>query len=122
MIEIIDRFKDYKNCFQSNLDKSIEEKIDIWENCYILKYPELERKCKEQYESNGYNWRQIAEEMGTKDFFGDWYEVLGVSDVGYFLGSRFIKRLYTKHGIEYIAKMDFAEIKKEVIKYLKLEV
>jgi len=63
MLHIIDTFKDFKSCFEEKLDLSIKEKIDLWERCYISKYPELEKKCKEEYISNGYDWRKIAEEM-----------------------------------------------------------
>lgn len=287
-MEVIDTFKDYVACFQHNLDRSLEEKIGIWENCYMSQYPEIEKRCKEDYESNGYNWRQIAENMvfnrtredfdkmimayghiieiiyrmnkrvsevfcidldlnivlysglgnsagwvdkykgkrailygidkiaqlnwhkkeqlealishelchvvhfqirgedgladnidrsnynlgiwniyvegfaqffqyklldkeidsrgrqwledcmdkksqfkqlylkalyerqiGTRNFFGDWYEVMGISDVGYFLGSEFIASLYKSYGIDQIARLDFIEIEGEVMKFLR---
>lgn len=60
MIEVIDTFRDFKVCFKGNLNISVEEKIDLWENRYINKYPELEAKCKGDYEDNGYSWRDIA--------------------------------------------------------------
>lgn len=72
MIEVIDTFKDFKACFEDNLNISVEEKIDLWGNCYINKYPELETKCKRDYEDNGYSWRDIACNMvfnRTKDDF-----------------------------------------------------
>ncbi|QQY80240.1 hypothetical protein EDD65_10358 [Keratinibaculum paraultunense] len=72
MINIIDTFEDFKNCFANNLNLSIEEKIKLWEECYISKYPELEHKCKNDYEDNGYHWRDIAKGMvfnRTKDDF-----------------------------------------------------
>lgn len=77
MIEIIDTFKHFKACFEDNLNISVYEKIDLWENCYIRKYPELELKCKSDYESNGYSWRDIACNMvfnRTKDDFGKMLE------------------------------------------------
>lgn len=72
MISLIDTFEDFRMCFQDNLDATIKEKIKIWEDCYISNFPELERKCKEDYESNGYDWREIAENIvfnKTKDDF-----------------------------------------------------
>jgi len=42
---------------------NIRDKIILWERCYISKYPELEKKCKEEYCLNGYDWSKIAEEM-----------------------------------------------------------
>ncbi|WP_069650112.1 hypothetical protein [Caloranaerobacter ferrireducens] len=60
MIKIIDTFKEFKEVFQNNLDLSIEEKIELWDKAYICKFPELEKKIKEDYDLNGYNWREIA--------------------------------------------------------------
>ncbi len=62
MINIIDTFKDYEICFREKLDSPVEDKIDLWERCYISKYPELEKKCKDGYESKNYSWRRIAQE------------------------------------------------------------
>lgn len=287
MIHIVDTFKDFKLCFKDKLDLTIEEKIDLWEKNYIYKYTELEKKCKEDYSSNGYDWNKIAKEMvfnrtkkdfykmiqahknillimntlntridklfnlnlevnivlycglcnsagwvdtynnrrailfgidkiaelnwhtseklesllahelchvahfgirgedklpdnidrnrynegiwslyeegfaqffqyklldkeidsrgiewfeickinetqlkklylralfdeeeGTKDFFGDWFEVLGISDAGYYLGAEFIRMMDTQHNIEYIAKLSFEEIENQVVKFL----
>ncbi len=287
MINIIDTFKDFKGCFQEKLDLLIEEKIELWEKCYISKYPELEKKCKEDYCSNGYSWRKVAKEMvfnrtekdfykmvqahenilliidtlnaridevfncsldinvvlycglcnsagwvdtynnrrtilfgldkiaelnwhtieklesllahelchvvhfvirgedklpnnveknnynkgiwslyeegfaqffqyrlldketdsrgkewfekcqinerqlknlylrglfdeekGTQDFFGDWFEVLGISDTGYYLGAELIRMIDMQHNIEYIAKMQFKEIENQVVNFL----
>lgn len=58
-------------------------------------------------------------EKGTRDFYGDWFKVLGISDVGYFLGSRLIESLSRRYTIEDIAAMDFSLIEKEVLEYLK---
>lgn len=63
MINIIDTFEDFKNCLKNNLNLSIEEKMQLWEKCYISKYPELEYKCKNGYEDHGYHWREIAKDM-----------------------------------------------------------
>jgi hypothetical protein len=63
MIKIIDTFMYFEECFKDNLDISIEDKINLWEKCYISKYPELEKKLKEDYESSGYRWRDIASTM-----------------------------------------------------------
>ena len=61
-IYIIDTFYDYQLCFEDNLDLPVEQMIGLWEQGYISKYPELERKCKEEYTQMGYDWRTIAEE------------------------------------------------------------
>lgn len=287
MINIIDTFKDYEICFHGKLDLSIEDKIDLWEKCYISKYPELEKKCKDSYDAKGYSWRTIAREKvfnrtekdfnkmicayrnilialknintraeevfdldldinlvlycglcnsagwvdtynskrailygidkiaelnwhttekieslishelchvvhfqirgednlpgnvsrnnynkgiwslyeegfaqffqykllgkevdsrgrawieecrinerqlkklylealhdemkGTRDFFGDWFKVLGISDVGYFLGAELIRKLYIQYNIAYIAQLPFIEIENQVMNFL----
>lgn len=77
MIKTIDTFKDFKACFEDNLNISVGEKIDLWDKLYIHKYPELEEKCKSDYESDGYSWREIASSMvfnRTKDDFNKMLE------------------------------------------------
>lgn len=32
-------------------------------------------------------------EKGPHDFYGDWFQVVGISDTGYYLGAEFIKLL-----------------------------
>jgi len=63
MIKIIDTFNEYRKAFENNLEASIDDKINIWDKIYISKYPELERKCKEDYESLGYDWKSIGRDM-----------------------------------------------------------
>lgn len=55
---------------------------------------------------------------GTNEFFGDWFEVLGISDAGYYLGSELIKHLNGKYDIKYIACMKKDEIEKVVLEFL----
>lgn len=77
MINIVDTFEDFKECFESNLDLTVDEKIALWEDCYMVKYPELEYKCKNDYEVNGYKWKDIARNMvfnRTKDDFNKMIE------------------------------------------------
>lgn len=288
MIDLIDTFKDFRRCFEGNLEAPVHEKIELWKTGYICNYPELEEKCILDYEGMGINWREFAEknvfirtkddynkmteaynnilnamgsinkkaqammdteldlniilycglcnsagwvdkyngkrailygidkiaelnwhrlekvepllahelchvihfelrgedrlprgvdeskynqgiwnlyeegfaqffeniltgnntdsrgsewiercsenegelkkeylkamnniENGTREFFGDWFKVLGISDAGYYLGSRFIEELYRSHDIHYIAKLPFKEIESRVTKFLK---
>lgn len=37
--------------------------------------------------------KRIKENKSIQDFFGDWHNIEGYSDVGYYLGSAIIKRL-----------------------------
>lgn len=288
MINIIDTFKDYKGFMEENLNKEPKEKMELWEKFYNSNFPEMGRKCKEDYESKGYNWKEIGltmvfnrseedfpnmiegyknllktfngieekvkaifhiemdinivlyrgllnsagwvdeyegkramlfgvdkiaklgwqqeekidalvchelchvvhfqirgesklpkqveqskynegiwniyeegfaqyfqqvlgessfdsrgeqwsieceelekelklkyvealkdKEKGTRDFYGDWFKVLGISDVGYFLGAKLIGELSKRYTVEDIAAMDFDLIEKEVLSYLK---
>ncbi|WP_372998751.1 hypothetical protein [Lutispora sp.] len=57
-------------------------------------------------------------EKGTRDFFGDWFEVLGISDTGYYLGAEFIRSLDKQYNIEDIGKLQFWEIENHVISFL----
>lgn len=58
-------------------------------------------------------------ENGTKEFFGDWFKVLGISDAGYYLGSRMIESLTERYSTEEIAKLKFCDIEREVIDFLR---
>ncbi len=72
MINIIDTFQEFRECFEDKLDLSIDDKIRIWQDCYISKYPELEKKCKDYYEEYDYSWKSVASELvfkRTKDDF-----------------------------------------------------
>lgn len=57
--------------------------------------------------------------IGVKYFFGDWHEVEGISDVGYYLGQKFIEQLTKKYSLYSIATLDFKTIESELIKFLK---
>ena len=52
-------------------------------------------------------------------FFGDWFQVLGLNDTGYFLGKQMIKRLKNNYNFVDIAKLSFPSIEKEVMDYLE---
>lgn len=288
MMKIIDTFKDYKDYIEEHLEKEPKEKMELWKSYYNSNFPEVERKCKEDYEAEGYSWREIGltkafsrikedfpkmmegynnllkilkgmdekvkdtfhvdidiniviysgllnsagwvdkyegkrsmlfgidkiaeigwqhedkikvlvchelchvahfqirgesnlpehveqskynegiwniyeegfaqyfqqvlgessinsrgeqwsiecekieeqlkqeyikaledKEKGTRDFYGDWFKVLGISDVGYFLGSKLIANLSKRYTIEDIAAMEFNLIEKEVLKFIK---
>ncbi|MBS4535896.1 hypothetical protein GOQ29_09750 [Clostridium sp. D2Q-14] len=52
-------------------------------------------------------------------FYGDWYEVLGISDAGYFLGAELINKFDDKYSIEDVARLEFNVIEKEVLRFLR---
>lgn len=72
--------------------------------------------------------RRLNEKTSVQDFFGDWQSYEGYSDVGYFLGCRFVEHLIKTHSLEEIAKMKygalnkaFTEFANTVIESLRLE-
>lgn len=60
MIKIIDTFKEYKNIIEDNLNRAVEDKLSLWEEYYHSNYEEIEKKCKGDYEEEGYDWKKIA--------------------------------------------------------------
>lgn len=56
---------------------------------------------------------------GTGDFYGDWWEVLGISDAGYYLGEEFIKRLSKQISLQEILTISFVDLEKEVLYFLE---
>lgn len=51
--------------------------------------------------------RRLDENESVQDFFGDWCSYKGHSDVGYFLGCRFIENLMKAHSLKEIANMKY---------------
>ena len=72
--------------------------------------------------------RRLNEKESVQDFFGDWCSYNGRSDVGYFLGCRFVRFLMKANSLKEIANMKykvlnkaFKEFSNTVIEPLKLE-
>ncbi len=72
--------------------------------------------------------RRLDNKESVQDFFGDWCSYEGHSDVGYFLGCRFVRYLMKTHSLKEIANMKyktvnkiFTEFANTVIEPLKLE-
>lgn len=72
--------------------------------------------------------RRLNEKESVQDFFGDWCSYNGRSDVGYFLGCRFVRFLMKADSLKEIANMKykvlnkaFKEFANTVIEPLKLE-
>lgn len=72
--------------------------------------------------------RRLNEKESVQDFFGDWCSYNGRSDVGYFLGCRFVRFLMKANSLKEIANMNyrvlnkaFKEFANTVIEPLKLE-
>lgn len=56
--------------------------------------------------------RHLDEKESVQDFFGDWCSYNGHSDVGYFLGCRFVRHLMRTRSLKEIANMKYRAINK----------
>ena len=56
--------------------------------------------------------------IGIRDFYGDWFSVPGISDAGYYFDYRFIEKLYRRYSIKDIAALPFTIVEKGVMDYL----
>ena len=54
--------------------------------------------------------RRLEQEESTQDFFGDWCDFCGYSDVGYYLGCRFVRWMMKENDLREIAAMGAAEL------------
>ena len=95
---------------QKLLNEEIDSRGIEWENACKLNEDRLKELYLEALKDK---------DKGTNDFFGDWFQVLGLSDTGYFLGKQMMKKLKNKYNIVDIAKLSFSNIEKEVIEYLE---
>ncbi len=64
--------------------------------------------------------RRLDEKISVQDFFGDWCSYNGRSDVGYFLGCRFIEHLMKSHSLKDIAKMKYMFLNKAFTEYASI--
>jgi len=60
----------------------------------------------------------ILNDIPTKEFYGDWHNVDGYIDVGYYLGCEFIKHIQSRFDINKIACLELHEVKELVIEFL----
>ncbi len=60
----------------------------------------------------------LKEGRDTQPFFGDWSSILGHSDLGYFLGLKFIETLAKDHDLKTIARMEIDKIRSHLVRFL----
>ena len=63
--------------------------------------------------------RRLDAKESVQDFFGDWCSYNGYSDVGYYLGCRFVEYLMKSYSLKEIAKFSFSKINKEFKDYAR---
>ena len=51
--------------------------------------------------------RRVNENESTQDFFGDWCNYQGYSDIGYYIGCEFVKWLVKSYSFTEIAKLEY---------------
>ncbi|XMB86105.1 hypothetical protein RJG79_12000 [Mycoplasmatota bacterium WC44] len=56
--------------------------------------------------------------IGCRDFYGDWFKVLELSDTGYYLGRKLFEKLTKKYSFLDVANLPFIEIEREILEYL----
>lgn len=61
--EVLDTFKDFSACWEYACFKSIDEQIQLWQNSYMKKYPELLDKQVQNYKIENVDWREIAKKI-----------------------------------------------------------
>lgn len=62
----------------------------------------------------------LERNLSTQNFYGDWVEHKGHSDVGYYLGCKFIKHISSDLNTEEIANLDLEKLESLVINYLEI--
>ena len=63
--------------------------------------------------------RRVYNGLPVNDFFGDWLNVQGKSQIGYFLGYEFVRWLEKEHSIREIATLSFENVKEQALSYLR---
>ena len=58
-------------------------------------------------------WRRIRQKESVQIFFGDWARYRGYSDVGYYLGSRFVRWLLGKYPVSEALSLSIPKLKQE---------
>jgi len=62
--------------------------------------------------------RRLEADESAQDFFWDWCNYKGYSDVGYFLGCEFVKEISNRYSLNELAKLDIHTIYKEFREYV----
>ena len=63
--------------------------------------------------------KRVDKNESTQDFFGDWRNYLGYSDVGYYLGCELIKNLSPKYSLAKLANLETDDIYAELCSIVK---
>lgn len=72
---------------------------------------------KNEYQIKREYLRRLDKKESVQDFFGDWCSYNGHSDVGYYLGCRFIEYLMKSHSLKEVANMSYKRLDKSFTEY-----
>lgn len=61
--------------------------------------------------------KRLDSNESIQDFFGDWCSFLGHSDVGYYLGTVFVRFLMNNYSLQEIASMKLNKVYKEFVRF-----
>ncbi|MGB4984380.1 MAG: hypothetical protein WBO70_01220 [Erysipelotrichaceae bacterium] len=64
-------------------------------------------------------WFRISNNISTSDFFGDWTSYQGHSDVGYYLGAKYVKYLENYFSLVAIANLSIAQLKSSFMDFVR---
>ena len=62
--------------------------------------------------------RRMDNDGGAKPFFGDWNQLGGWPDTGYYLGAVLVNSLAKEYGLQDLADLDFDTVERKLISYL----
>lgn len=84
-------------------DDFYRENHDGWLNWCTAHHTEIKREY----------WRRIQQKESVQDFFGDWVQYQGYSDVGYYLGNQFVRWLLKKYTVSEMLRLPISKLKQE---------
>ncbi len=80
------------------------------------------QKCEERKEDlKSECLNRFKRGISCRDFYGDWWEVFGISDTGYYLGYQFIKYLLKEYGLVEIASFEYNEVQEKLYYFLRFK-
>ncbi len=76
-------------------------------------------ECMEKIGALKSHFEQSFQAGDTHKFYGDWHQVEGIEDAGYFLGFLFVEGMLDKMTFAELARLDTHLLEKEILSFLK---
>lgn len=106
--------------------KQEQSMLQLWQEGIAMVCEQILSGDEMYYHQDGHGWQDWCQENektlteeyrrrmecneSTQDFFGDWCDFCGHSDVGYYLGCRFVRWMMKKRNLREIAVMQYQEL------------